>query len=76
MSYEPMVHSGLLFSQPTFLTGVGRIFDFGQGMTQYNYSPTPEDADSLAIWSDWLAVGGDIHWALESFETQVPGSAK
>jgi len=37
--------------------------DFFGSMNQYNYSPSGEEADSLAICADWLAILKDFHVA-------------
>lgn len=50
-----------LFARPTFFEGMGRILDFGNTLTQYNVSPTPEEADANALYSDWCAIGDDLH---------------
>ncbi len=55
---------------PSFWEGMGRLFDFGGTLSQYNFSETPEQADSLAIRSDWMAIGGDISAAIRSFEAK------
>ena len=71
ISHEPLAHTGFLFAEPSFWTGVGRLVDFGQGLSRYNYSLTPDEADYYALLSDWLAVGGDIGWSLESYKSSV-----
>ena len=47
---------------PSLLTGMARILDLGATLSKhsYNFSATPEEADSEAIWSDWVMVGQDI----------------
>lgn len=55
-----LLHSGFLFSEPSFMQGVGRILDFGHTLSAHNYSPTPNDADFMALYSDWLAIGDDF----------------
>jgi len=44
-----------LFAQPSFSEGMARILDIGNNENIYNYSPT-----NAAIYSDWLAIGGDL----------------
>lgn len=56
--------STYLFACPSFMEGAARILDFGNTLYQYNYSPTPEDADYVAIDSDWRLVGADVYRAL------------
>ncbi len=49
-----------LFAQPSFISGVARLVDFGCVFDLYNYSRTPVEADVRASVSDWLNVGDDI----------------
>jgi hypothetical protein len=51
---------GLLFARPSFLEGVARLLDLGNTLAEYNESQTPEQADFLALRSDWRAVGAEI----------------
>jgi hypothetical protein len=53
-------YTGLLYTTPSFLEGVGRIVDFGGALDMYNQSETPEEADTDAIASDWWAIGDDV----------------
>lgn len=55
-----------LFAQPSFRSGVASIIDI-EGMTFYNTSQTPEEADHRAIESDWGVVGLDLRGALDSY---------
>ena len=57
-------HTDFLFAEPSFLEGMGRLFDFGDNMTEYNVSPTTTIADHIAIYLDYAAVGNDIYNAL------------
>jgi hypothetical protein len=65
-----MNHSTFLFATPTWTEGVGRLLDFGDTLTQYNDSVTPEQADYRAIAMDWRAVGADILSAIDLFVRQ------
>ncbi len=58
--------SNNLFADPSFLEGMGRVLDFGDTMTDFNRSLTSEQADSRALFADWLALGGDLQMAMES----------
>ncbi|QQR78311.1 MAG: hypothetical protein IPJ68_04485 [Candidatus Moraniibacteriota bacterium] len=57
----------LFGSNPSFMKGVARVFDFSQSLDKYNTSPTTEEADFNAIKSDWEAVGKDIRVAIEKY---------
>ncbi len=54
----------LLLARPSFLEGIARLFDFGNTLSQYYFNEpdvlTPQEADALAIYSDWQAVGDDM----------------
>ena len=65
------VQSDFLFAQPSFASGVARVFDlFGQ-FDEYNRSETPEEADAKAIASDWIVVGQDIADTIEQNEPEM-----
>jgi hypothetical protein len=53
-------YSYFLFARPSFGEGIAGILYFGNTLTEYNVSSTPEQADTLALVADWLAVGGDL----------------
>lgn len=57
--------TGLLYARPTFWEGIARILDFGDTLTEYNISSTPEEADLEALRSDWYAIGQDMMHAVE-----------
>ncbi len=56
--------STYLFATPSFWEGVGRMVDFGDTLSEYNSSPTPEAADAIAMYLDWSAIGDDIRTAI------------
>lgn len=56
-----------LYSTPSFLEGLGRLFDFGNTLSEYNYSNSGTEADCKAIYSDWQQVGNDILVARQQF---------
>ena len=56
----------LLFARPSFLEGVARLLDLGGTLNEYNGFDTPEDADLVALRSDWEALGRDYRSALGS----------
>jgi len=62
-----MGRTDFLFASPSFLTGAGRVMDLGAVLEQdsYNFSTTPEEADALAIASDWQVVGQNLARAVE-----------
>lgn len=60
-------YAGLLYSQPSFGEGFARVLDIGGTFDAYSVSPTPNDADELALASDWYAVGADLHRSILRF---------
>lgn len=60
--------SDFLFATPSFLSGMSRVLDMGAAFDEYNESPTPEYADSVAILNDFRAVGADLIAAAEAEE--------
>ena len=69
-------YSSILFARPSFLEGAGRIFDFGNAMTEYNRSATATEADQRALWADWCAVGDDLRNAIREYERVEEVKAK
>lgn len=57
-----------LFARPCFLSGMARVLDLSGSLSQYNYSPTPEQADLNALCSDWVAVENDLREAIKKFK--------
>jgi len=49
-----------LFARPSFFGGTAGILDFGNSLFEYNYSESGEQADYIAIQSDWVTVGDDM----------------
>ncbi len=53
-------YSTFLYADPSFSEGMARVLDFGDTLTEYNRSPSPERADAIAIAADWRAVIEDL----------------
>ena len=66
-------YTGLLYSEPSFLEGLGRVLDIGGTFDEYNESLTPDEADQLAIASDWYAVGADLYRSIRRFAASWHG---
>ena len=58
-------YTSRLFARPSFIEGMARIFDMGGTLNEYNASPSGEEADAVAMWSDWAAIGQDMYAALD-----------
>ncbi len=65
--------STFLFARPSMAEGIGRILDFGDTLTEYNRSLTPQQADRIAIGCDWHRIGLDIS---EVIRQQPPNRQK
>ena len=65
-----------LFASPSVAEGIGRILDFGGTLTEYNSSLTPQQADAIAISSDWRMVGQDIATAMSAYAVQAEDAAR
>lgn len=50
---------------PSFLDGTATIMDLAGHYFLYNVSRTGEEADALALRSDFLAVAGDMRRSFE-----------
>ena len=57
-----------LFAMPSWISGAARILDLGGTFNEYNFSESPEEADFLALASDWAAVDIDLKTAIERFK--------
>jgi hypothetical protein len=57
----------LLLPNPSFIEGMGRIFDFADTLTQYNRSPTGAEADYYAFCSDWDQIANDMKIAARRY---------
>ena len=65
-----MIRASLLFARPSALGGIAHILDFGGTLNEYNSANSGEQADVMAAWADWLAVGDDLWTALRTYEDQ------
>ena len=63
-------YAELLFARPSFLEGAARTLDIGSTFTEYNTAPSSSQADSVALRSDWQAVGEDMRNAMAQFAAQ------
>jgi hypothetical protein len=58
--------STYLVASPSFLTGVARTLDLYGQFDAYNGSKTAQEADALALQSDWKVVGEDLRAAVKA----------
>ena len=64
--------SDYLFAQPSFLSGLARMFDFAGALNEYNYARTPAEADAMAFAIDGAALSQDYRAALEDLLGTYP----
>ena len=63
-----LAESTYLFAMPRWSLGAGRMLDLVGTADEYNESLNTQQADTLALWMDWQAVGRDMRYALDQFE--------
>lgn len=73
---EEIMTARFLFADPSFLMGMARVLDLTGQFDEYNMSITPEEADAMAFWCDWIVVGHDLRDAFEQFSTEFSGPAE
>ncbi|HWQ34367.1 MAG TPA: hypothetical protein VNQ79_16080 [Blastocatellia bacterium] len=60
--------TNFIFADPSFLAGFASVIDLGGALIEYNFSRSPQEADTRAIASDWVIIGKDIKSAVTEFE--------
>jgi len=55
-----------LFATPSPTAGIARFFDFAGGYDIYNSSATEAEADSKALYTDWICVGDAFRAAFKN----------
>lgn len=60
-----------LFANPSLLYGVAYLYDFEGNFTSYNVSANGEEADAIAVYRDWLAVGQTLCDAANEFSAET-----
>lgn len=53
-----------LYANPSFVEGSARLLDLGGTMEEYNSSLSDDQADTIALTTDWLSVGNDMRNAM------------
>lgn len=68
--------TSLPYARSSLLEGLGRLFDFGNHLNEYTASLTPEQADALALYADWVQIGDDFRFAMDeeaaTFDSYAP----
>lgn len=60
--------TGFLYARPSMVEGLAHLVDFGDTLQIYNSALTPEQADYLALSSDWYVVDDDLRAAIASYK--------
>jgi hypothetical protein len=61
----------LLFAMPSMLYGLARLLDIGGMFEAYNEMPDPAQADAVALYSDFRAVGEDLGAAIAQAAAEI-----
>lgn len=64
MKHEKILHTGYLFSRPSFLSGLGSVLNLAGNYFEYNYSKSSNETDRKALQSDWKSIGQDISFSI------------
>jgi hypothetical protein len=73
---ECWLYAGILYAEPSYLSGAARVLDLMGAFDEYNVSDSGDEADRLALRSDWLMLGCDFRAALVTWETEQLGSSE
>ena len=65
---NPINYTGLLFAESSMWEGFARVLDIAGEFDDYNYADSEDDADLVALASDWYAVGADLHRSIARYE--------
>lgn len=63
--------TNVLFHRPSFIDGIGSIFNLAGNYFEFNYSKSSEESDRKAIESDWDMIGNDIKKATKKSKKEL-----
>ena len=63
--------SDFLYARPSFLSGMARVLDLGATLREFNSSLIPEQADAIALRTDWAIIGNDIRGVAATVEREL-----
>lgn len=66
------IKTDFLTATSTFLIGMGSVLNVGGNYFSYNTSATAEEADRIALASDWAITGQDIRNELDQLKQRQP----
>ncbi len=59
-----------LTATSTFVIGMGSVLNLGGNHFRHNSSATPEEADQIALASDWAVVGQELRAGLDQIKQE------
>ena len=65
------IHTDYLVSTPSFISGVGSVFNLAGGYYTYNEHRSGPEADADAIRRDWLKIAEDFRAAIEKSKIEA-----
>ena len=65
------MQTDFLFAQPSSLYGWSRLLSLFTRFSEYNTSPTREEADARALYCDWVMVASDLRGAMKQVESEL-----
>lgn len=60
-------YTNILFPQNGFIKGMARVFDLFGKLDSYNTSEDTKQADTKAIYSDWVTTGNDFRNVIKKY---------
>jgi hypothetical protein len=64
------VNTDFLTATSTFVIGMGSVMNVGGNHFHHNSSSTPEEADQIALESDWAIIGQELRAALDQIKQE------
>ena len=65
------MQSDYLFAQPSAVHGWARLLALFRPLSEYNASPTGEEADARALFCDWVVTGDDLRAACSKCDEEL-----
>ena len=60
VKFKRLYYTTFLFPKANFISGMGSVFNLPGNYYNFDYSETPEEADSKAVGNDWGVIGDDL----------------
>ena len=62
--------TNVLFSRPSFISGLGSVINVAGNYFEFKYSNSGEEADRKALESDWDVIGDDLRNTIKKEKLQ------